>query len=436
MNAKDAGWHVSRYNLSAKVPGTARTAIVNLCQGTCAAYTPLEMYLLSVLDELDEDHPIIKHFAKRGVISRADERAALEAMGRMACAVPHAVSLTIAPTMGCNFDCPYCFEDHGQGAMSAEAEDDVAGLAARMLDASGVKDLRVIWYGGEPLLAADRIESLSKRLMARVSERGGRYQAEIVTNGYLLDQKNADMLGSVQVKSCQITLDGIGAVHDATRHLAGGGATFDRITENLRCHKLPFRVQVRHNVYAGNKNDTDKLEAFVRQIAEESCNKIFYYPALVADNQSATARGRQVGLLCENDAADIGIRQETGRFGRGRAIHCGAGSIWDLVIDELGNLYKCWEAVGKRDLSFGTARDWDPKRPIETAEKPDNLTKYLNSAAPSDDEECRACVWFPLCVGGCPHKRLFDKKRCLSFKHDPEAFVLALYERKSRSAPR
>ena len=54
--AGEAGWHLSRYNLSAPVPGKDAVAIANLFKGTCAEYSPLELYLLSVLDRLDE-HP-------------------------------------------------------------------------------------------------------------------------------------------------------------------------------------------------------------------------------------------------------------------------------------------------------------------------------------------------------------------------------------------
>ena len=175
--AGEAGWHVSRYNLSAPIPGTKKIAIANIFKGNCAEYTPIEMYLLSVLDELDEHHPIIERFAKRGIICNFDERAALETMGRGACAMPGGVGLTICPTMGCNFNCPYCFEDHGRGKMSPEVQDDVVALAERMLDTSGSKNVGVTWFGGEPLLAPDIIESLSERLMALAEQRGGEYHA-------------------------------------------------------------------------------------------------------------------------------------------------------------------------------------------------------------------------------------------------------------------
>ena len=192
--AGEAGWHLSRYNLSAQVPGKDAVAIANLYRGTCAEYSPLELYLLSVLDRLREDHPIIGRFAARGIITRMDERAALETMGRAACSSARGVGLTICPTMNCNFDCPYCFEQHRPGRMSPEVQDDVVALARRMMKSSGAKHLSVNWFGGEPLLAPDVIEALSERLMALAEEMGAGYSAGIITNGFLLSQKNIDLL--------------------------------------------------------------------------------------------------------------------------------------------------------------------------------------------------------------------------------------------------
>ena len=162
-----------------------------------------------------------------------DERAALYTMGRLGCTVG-GVGLTICPTIGCNFDCPDCFENHKSGKMTAEVQDDVVVLAERMLEAAREKTLHITWFGGEPLLAPDVIETLSGRLMALCTAKDARYNADIITNGYYLMQENADMLTRCRVASAQITLDGVGEAHDKTRHLAGGGATFERITDNLR----------------------------------------------------------------------------------------------------------------------------------------------------------------------------------------------------------
>lgn len=424
-----AGWHVSRYNLMARLQGSQNIVIANLFKGTCAEYSPIEMYLLSVLDEIDEHHPIVDRLARRGVIARFDERAALETMGRVSCAAPRGARLTICPTMGCNFDCPYCFEDHGRGKMSAEVQDDVVSLAERMLDVSGIDRLSVNWFGGEPLLAPDIIEALSDRLIALVDRRGGTYDASIITNGYLLTKENVELLERVKVSSAQVTIDGMGATHDATRHLAGGGPTFERIVKNLRETRLPFMVRIRHNVYQDNVGEIDVLKSYIAQIAAESGNDLRYYPSPVFDSKVADSRGKQVGLLCAQDESAVSIERDAGRFRSGRGLFCGAQSMWSVGIDDRGNLQMCWESVDKPTESFGTAHDWDPHDPLSTATCPDNLTKYLNTACPVPDEECMECVLLPVCVGGCPHKRLLGQRACISFKDTPEDYVLALHAR-------
>ena len=427
--AAEAGWHLSRYNLSAQVPGRDAAAIANLFKGTCAEYSPPELYLLSVLDRLDEQHPIIDRFARRGIITRTDELAALETLGRAACAAPHGVNLTICPTMDCNFSCPYCFENHRPGKMSLAVQDDVAALAGRMLDTAGGKMLNVTWFGGEPLLAPDVIERLSKQLMALAGEKGAGYSAGIITNGYLLNQKNIDMLSRCLVRSCQVTIDGLGAAHDAARHLTNGGPTFERIAGNLRNGKIPFKVNIRQNVQESNMDTIAEVEAYVRELAEASGNQIEYGPAPVSGNEATEERGGRVGLLCETNLTEVGLIQEAKRFMTGRGHYCGAQTLFSVGIDEDGRLFKCWEAAGTDGLSFGNAHDWNPADPLNTAADPEQLTMYLNTALPTTDEECRQCVWLPLCVGGCPHRRLFYGRSCIPFRDQPERYVLALHAR-------
>ena len=426
--AYEAGWRVSRYNLSAPIPGTKNVAIANLFKGTCAAYPPRDMYLLGEMETLSEDHRILKRFRERGIIVDFDERAALYTMGQLGCTVG-GVGLTLCPTMGCNFDCPYCFENHKAGKMTAEIQDDVIALAERMLEAAREKSLHVTWFGGEPLLAPDIIEAMSGRLMALCEAKNAEYNADIITNGYLLTQENADILTRCRVKKAQITLDGVGEVHDRTRHLAGGGSTFDRITDNLRHGKLGFRVIIRHNIHTGNIGEMDSLKAFVEKLEEESGNQIEYFPTIVRGNDVSEERGSDIGLLCASDAGEIGTLHEVERFAPGHGRFCGAQYLLGLGVDEKGNLQKCWEDVDKPEHSFGTAGRWDPKNPITTADTPDNLTKYLDTALPNRDEECSDCVWLPVCAGGCPNKRLYHKKDCVPFKDTPEKYVLALYDR-------
>lgn len=100
--------------------------------------------------------------------------------------------------------------------------------------ASGRYDhLGIAWFGGEPLLAPDIIDELSARFMELAERFGIGYDAMIHTNGYLLDQEMVDFLEARNVRTAIVPIDGMGEAHDATRHLVGGGPTFDVIMGNL-----------------------------------------------------------------------------------------------------------------------------------------------------------------------------------------------------------
>ena len=428
-SAAEAGWHLSRYNLTIPNPDGEGVLIANTYKSKCSAYTPLECYLLSVLEELDEDHPMIRRFYQRGVITRLDERAMLEARGRVSSCGRNRVSMTICPTMGCNFDCPYCFENHRSGRMSEQVQDDVVALAGRLLEAAKAGQLTITWFGGEPLLATDIIAALSERLKAVAAEHGAEYHAGIITNGYLLSQETADLLGRASVEKAQITLDGLGHRHDATRHLAGGGPTFDRIVENLRTVKLPFAVRIRHNVDADNLQERKPLEGFIEELSRESGNELLYYPAVVQDSEAAARRDSRVDVLGDSSACEIDILRDTKTAEKTRAHYCGANMLYNIGVDDRGNLQKCWEDVDKPERSFGRASVWDPAMPFRTADYPDRLTRYLNTAPPLDDPECRECVWLPVCLGGCPSRRLYSCRACVTYRNEPEKYVLALYRR-------
>lgn len=439
QTAAQAGWRLSAYNLSAPLPDGDRTAVVNLMRGSCAAFSFAELAALTALDRLPEDAPLLRRLQQNGVLVRYDERAALESMSRAACTVSDTVSLTIAPTMACNFACPYCFETHHAGKMSADVQDAVVALAERMLTASRAKKLSVTWFGGEPLLATDVIEALSARLIAAAEEKGVKYRAGIITNGYLLTQPLVDMLAANRVRRMQITLDGVGAAHDKTRCLIGGGPSFDRIIGNLRDLRIPFRVAVRQNVHTGNREEVEPLRRLIASVAAQSGNTLQFHAVSVHASTGTDRNDGQVELLCGEADSALSLSRDAGEFRPGRGHFCGAQSLWFVGVDEVGRLYKCWEAIGIPSRSFGNASDWNPANPLTTAERPDLATAYLNTAGVLDDPECRACVWLPLCRGGCPNARLFGTRSCLPYQNDKKAFVLAVYrhslEKQEEQAP-
>ena len=425
--AAEAGWRLSRYNLTAELPEKGSLAVANLYKRTCGKYGPVDLFLMNSLDKISEDHPVIPRLAKRGVIVNFDERDALETMGNISCSSGSVVSLTICPTLACNFDCPYCFENHRSGKMTPEVQDNILSLARRMMKAGKSEKLNVSWYGGEPLLAPDVISSLSSKLMSLAKEHHAVYKAEIITNGYLLTPENVKILEAADVSRAQVTIDGIGAVHDAVRHLADGGTTFERIISNLR-QPLPFKVNIRHNVHRENCNETEKLGTFIENLAKESGNTFRFFPKPVFGSFAAEQRGSRIELIDKPPNWKAELHQEKRRPSHRPAFICAAHMLYCVTIDEKGRLYKCLETVADPKLSYGNAEEWDPADPLTTASNPDNLMMFLNASWPVTDAECMECIWLPVCGGGCTYQRLFRKRLCFSYRDDPEKYVRMFFD--------
>ncbi len=429
--AGDAGWQASRYNIMAAVPDTGMTAIYNTYRRTCGEYTPVEMFLLSVVEELDENHPILERFARRGIIANFDEREAFVLQRRLECAGTHAgaVEITICPTLACNFECPYCFATLGKGKMRPEIQDDVVSLTARMLAAAHAEKLVITWFGGEPLLATDVIESLSPRLIQVAEENGCAYEAWIFTNGYLLSEDVVDLLQRCQVDRVHIPLDGVGATNDTTRRLVGGGPTYSRIVDNLALLKPPMKTLIRANVHEGNVGEIDELKQAVIAKSKEAGTKLRFYAASLVDVSPADELDSPMADYAFH-GIDVALRPESRHVLVGKDHACVGQNLWMVAIDDKGLLYKCGgKLCGQSEFAYGTARDWDPTNPLATASNPDMLSRFLNTASPSPDDACYGCEWLPLCGGGCPQLRLFGKPECPAYRNDPEAFVLAMHGR-------
>lgn len=425
--AAEAGWHESRYNICAWQPEVEGPIVANLYVGTMGHLSLLEYALFKSFDSLPESHPVIPHLAKRGLIVNFDERERLEAVRMRPEERQRQVRLTICPTMACNFACPYCFQVHRGGVMDESTQDDVAALADRLLAQSGADELSIVWYGGEPLLAPHVIERLTPLLEKACSKHGAGIRATVLTNGYLLNRETARMLASNRVKLVRVTVDGVGATHDATRRLASGGATFEHIMENLSV-PLPFAVEVRMNEHAGNVGCAPELRARVEEIARTSGNRIAFAEAHVFDSESGNERGTMPVLLGPDELKRLSLTYAGMRLHGAYVRRCTAQGFFNACVDEKGRLYACSSLAHNPNRSFGDARTWDPADPVGTATAPENRDWFVRASLASDPE-CRECLWFPTCAGGCLRRRLEGRRECVPWRDDPEGFVLAQYAR-------
>ena len=421
-------WHVLKYLIFTENPDNEKEIYtVNLLTGKFNILSREEFNYLFKFNELKQDDLILKKFIRQGFIINFNE---YEFLKSFSCNSMNKIyknlKITICPTLNCNFNCPYCFENHKIGKMSLETQDNILILIEKLLDILKSENIHITWFGGEPLLGLDVIESLSNKIIKLTENKKISYNSSIITNGYLLTQENVDLLYKLKVQRYQITLDGFNSEHNLTRHLINNEPTFEKILNNIKTLNIKGIVNIRCNIYKDNLKNIEKAKDFFNNLSKESKNQIKYYFAVILDNKASFQRKNYMNFLTEKESNKIEILSKIKKLQFKSLSYCMAHSLYNITIDHEGNLYKCWEDVCNLNHSFGDIKSWNPYNPFYSAKKMDILTSYLNTQGAFEDLECKECVWLPLCKGGCPTRRLFYERKCLSFKNNSEDFILEI----------
>jgi len=326
--------------------------------------------------------------------------------------------LTINPTTSCNFACPYCFEHtHNGQTMTTEVEDDIVKFIKAQ---KAVKELNITWFGGEPLLAFNRIESLTEKLL----ELGINYTAGMITNGYLFTEKIAKKLTDLKISRVQITLDGPEESHNSRRYLKNGGKTYNRILESIDLlleHAPNVRVLIRVNI---DENNAESFLPLYDELMLRFAGKVTISPAFVGDST-------EKGTTCLFDKR----KQQSFLFNlfnkRGLNLigfypsmfrtECAVRSQGSYIIGPEGELYSCWNDVGNPNKIYGyiNGKITDEREFI----------KFKVTADALYDKECQECLLYPVCGGGCPYERIKQHDRglnpnnCPLLKQDLEGYL-------------
>lgn len=461
----------SRYNHCVRIPDEDAFALVNFRTGAVMRLTPFQKAIFDRATELSGETGFVQKLQEAGVLVDYDERRHMRTQAFSESGRSQNLSLTICPTLACNFACPYCFEEARSGRMSRDMEERVIEFAKYNMEFFGLKRLGVTWFGGEPLLCPDSIERLSERFIKLCAESGADYHAGIITNGWFLTEENIRLLERSGVTFMQITLDGpTPETNDPSRREKGGGSSFARIMENIS--KLrPYDIQPKHNgAMAGGKAAHLSGESSFAPLSPasapaHSCASAESLPKVsircninrenaplfeeLRDKIDAIAAETGVNISVYASRMDIAkssapelVQKEMDlseyagsqtpedlikRWGTPfcRRVYCMAQRLHDYCIDELGNLYKCWEDVGKDDYSFGNVKDFSYVR--EPGGRIGTMDAYYETLFPEYDKECMECKFLPLCLGGCPHRRIMNRRECIVWKNNPDGYVLTRY---------
>ncbi len=173
--------------------------------------------------------------------------------------------VTISMTQACNFNCCYCSQNNSKDSpiISQAVLDATIKYIANCVTKYGYKTLAVDFFGGEPLLAADRILYFKNSIEREMPNLKISYAID--TNGYLL---NYEFVKHFKQLYINLTLSDQ-SDHDAKRVLHNGNGTYETIVSNLQdiacwLDGEDRAVRLRYNV----GKDRSKFKEFVSKIKE------------------------------------------------------------------------------------------------------------------------------------------------------------------------
>ncbi|MDA1097667.1 MAG: heme d1 biosynthesis radical SAM protein NirJ [Proteobacteria bacterium] len=152
----------------------------------------------------------------------------------------------------CNLNCKHCYSISADTDFAGELSKDEIFTVMADLSAFGVPVL--ILSGGEPLLRPDIFE-----ISAKAKEMG--FYVGLSTNGTLIDESNIDAIQGADYNYVGISLDGIGATHDAFRRRQGAYAA--SVKGARLCLDAGIKVGLRFTMTLDNAHELPNLLAMV-----------------------------------------------------------------------------------------------------------------------------------------------------------------------------
>ncbi|MCL5261053.1 MAG: SPASM domain-containing protein, partial [Gammaproteobacteria bacterium] len=312
-----------------------------------------------------------------------------------------------------SFKFNYCYEDltHPNKFMQAATIDNLCKFVEAKL-VSGVKDeIRVKWFGGEPLLAKEIIVDLSLRLQNLAAQYHVNYNAVLVTNGYLLDQLSAQDISQLELKTIQITLDGPERVHNIRRPRQNWDGSYAQIVANITTLMQFYSdLVIRINIDKNNAPYIHELFLDLEQRGLLTKCKHFQFAyvdtqigrytkaAVCAEANNASEIVRSYAIITANLVKHGFAKYAPVSYPRVIPAACDAQINNHYVINPEGYIFKCLGDVTMPERAFyhlNSAKVINTKRECELQAL--NLCMH---------KLCSECAMLPICHSGCRAKYL------------------------------
>jgi uncharacterized protein len=399
----------SKYNMFSKMRGSGNHFLLNLLSGNTDILAPQEA---AAYEERRIADPA-PYIEKGYIVEEAAEEAAfrkayLEFLDRRE---TDEIQLFYVPGYACNFQCSYCYQSEYPGLPDAPEPGTVIDAFLRYAgDEFGGRRKYVTLFGGEPLLPGGKARETVERLIRGTNDSG--LGLAVVTNGYHLGEY-IPILEKGKIREIQVTLDGVGPLHDARRPLKNGQGTFERIVKGIDLAlDKGFPVNLRFVADRENLGGLPELagfaidrgwtgkENFKTQIGrnyelhtcQQGREKLYSRLGLYEDLYAMIREHPHV-LEFHKPAFSVSrFLAENGTLPEPLFDAC-PGCKLEWAFDFRGDIYPCTATVGKSGERVGR---FYPERSLDSARVSEWQERDVLSI-----EKCAGCGLSLACGGGC-----------------------------------
>lgn len=338
----------------------------------------------------------------------------------------------------CNLACPYCYYFYGAdrsfegrpARIARSTVDELAPFLLRAVAEQGIRDLQIVFHGGEPMLQRPADFDYAATFLREALGGVTRLSFSMQTNGTRLSEEWISLLDRHAV-SLGLSIDGRREEHDRNRYDHSGRGSYDKIAEGLR------RLQA-HPTFGAERNigsisvlnsETDYRDAIshlvddlaIRQLSFllPDCNHVDGIPDGVEVSKYATQLTDIFDTWAERRDFDV---REIGSFmtffqkkimnqkGKLEFDYWSSGAniiirTAILVVQSDGTL-----AIDDSYIPTGNYRGLSRPMHVRSQTLSDFLTdsavEGLRVAAQTLPTSCGSCVWAKMCGGGDLENRL------------------------------
>ena len=304
----------------------------------------------------------------------------------------------------CNLNCDYCYvpsnlRKNGK-LMHYEQAKEVIEKTIEYSIKTGNKKPRIMFHGGEPLLAKEIIYKLVTNYCDKID-------FSIQTNGTLINNEDIKLFEKYNL-NVGISIDPGGSSH------RNYPPEYNPI-ENLKVFPAIHKIGILSTITSEN---VEQVPSFIKQLYEFGVSSVVLNP-VSPENTNAKELVPNINSLINNYISAIDTLIILNKKGTNKLVidnvegillplisdyspiycrmsPCGAGRL-NLVITENGNVYPCSGFVAMSEFCVGNIFKSDFKSLLNT-----EICKRLRAREVSKIEECKDCIYRNICGANCP----------------------------------